>query len=110
MSKEDAEGVSESHLSNTGTLLRLAGSKVVDVEADYEDRNLLEDFSDGSNCLDDTREAGQSVIKQDLSEIVTHEIEVEKKETAAHPSQAEEKDKMAAARFNLQLAPSVYIR
>ena len=39
-------------------LLRLAGSKVVDVEADDEDRNLLEDFSDGSNCLDDTREAG----------------------------------------------------
>ena len=58
MSKEDAEGVSESHLSNTGTLLRLAGSKVVDVEADDEDRNLLEDISEGSICLDDTREAG----------------------------------------------------
>ena len=57
ISKEDAEGVSESHLSNTGTLLRLAGSKVVDVEAD-EDRNLLEDLAEGSYCLDDTRGAG----------------------------------------------------
>ena len=91
-------------------LLRLAGSKVVDVEADDEDRNLLEDFSEDSNCLDNTREAGYSVIKQDLSEIVTHEIDVENKENAAHPSQAEEKDNMAAARFNLQLVPSVYIR
>ena len=57
ISKEDAEGVSESHLSNTGTLLRLAGSKVVDVEAD-EDRNLLEDLAEGSYCLDDPRAAG----------------------------------------------------
>ena len=42
----------------------------MDVEADDEDRNLLEDFSEGLKCLDDTREAGYSVIKQDLSDIV----------------------------------------
>ena len=45
-----------------------------------------------------------------MSEIVTHEIDVEKKENVAHPSQAEEKDNMAAARDNSQLALSVYIR
>ena len=63
ISKEDAEGDCESHLSNTCTLLRLAGSKVVDVKAE-EDRRLLEDVTEGSFCLDDTREAGYSVIKQ----------------------------------------------
>ena len=47
---------------------------------------------------------------RDLKEKFSDEIDVEKKENAAHPSQAEEKDNMAAARDNSQLAPSVYIR
>ena len=42
ISKEDAEnGDIESHLTNTGIQLRLAGSERADVEAD-EDRELLE--------------------------------------------------------------------
>ena len=42
ISKEDAEnGDIESHLTNTGVQLRLAGSELADVEAD-EDRELLE--------------------------------------------------------------------